>query len=355
MSRIVFFDPVCPAPYDSRTLASQAMAGTEASVTRIADRLGAFVQQHNRTAAWERYLPPGPIDGIEQVVLIREPRALPAVRALYPGARIHLWLHDKMQPRTKRGRRLRSMRDALAGMGGSILCVSQTHRRDVRATLAWIGTPDLDTRVLYNPVDDALRPDATPVDPDRLVFFSSPNKGLAFALDAFAALRRALPSLTLLVGNPGYKRGGSVARRGVRYLGPQPAARIHAEVRAALATFHPNFLIPETFGLVYAESHALGTPVLTHDFGAALEIVADPRQVLPVTAAQRTYERTAALLPWRGVLAALADRTGVFDAYIERIRAWRAGDRPQVAPDPRFALSRIAGQWRELLMAEAHL
>jgi len=349
VSSIVFFDPVCPAPYDSRTLASRAMAGTEASVTRIADSLGAWVQQHNRTQACGRYQPPRALPGVEQVVLIREPRALPAVRALYPRARLHLWLHDKMRPRTKRGRRLRSMAGALTDMGGTLICVSETHRRDVRATLQWVGVPQLDTRVLYNPVDDALRPDGTAVDPDRLVFFSSPNKGLAFALDAFAALRRALPGLTLLVGNPGYKRGRGTARAGVQYLGPQPPGHIHAEVRRALATFHPNFIIPETFGLVYAESHALGTPVLTHDFGAALEVVGDPRQVLPVTAAQRAYERMAALLPWRGLLAPVADRAGVFDAYIERIRCWRAGDRPRVAPDPRFALSRIAGQWRELL------
>ena len=138
---------------------------------------------------------------------------------------------------------------------------------------------------------------------------------------------------------------------GVEYLGAQPQARIHHEVRGALCTFFPNFVIPETFGLVFAESHALGTPVLTHDCGAALEVVGDPRQVLPVAPASRRYEAALRHLrgPWRALPARLAAAAGLFDAYLERIAAWRAGARPHSAPDPRFRLSTVAAQWRTLL------
>jgi len=45
----------------------------------------------------------------------------------------------------------------------------------------------------------------------------------------------------------------------------------------------------------------------------------------------------------------LADRIGVFDAYAERISAWRAGARPRVGPDPRFSLTTVAEQWRSML------
>ncbi|HEY1899526.1 MAG TPA: glycosyltransferase [Steroidobacteraceae bacterium] len=350
MSRLVFFDPSCPLPYDTRDLRARAMPGTEASVARIADALGAWVVQHNRALAWERYVPPQRMHGIDHAVVIRDSRALAQAQELFPGARLHLWLHDKMRPASKRGRRLRGTAGLLRAANVSVICVSHTHQRDVLNTLRWAGVPDLPVRSLYNPVADGLQPDGSIIDDRRLVFFSSPNKGLAFALDAFGALRRALPDLCLVVGNPGYKVGAAGAFAGVVFLGSQPQAAIHQQVRGALCTFQPNFLIPETFGLVYAESHALGTPVLTHDFGAAVEIVADPRQVLPVKAAYRCYEgMVGSLAPrWRRVPARLADGLGLFDAYVARIREWRTGGRPVVGPDPRFALSTVTAQWREL-------
>ena len=355
MSGVVFFDPACARPYSSQTLTETAIGGTEASVVRIADALGAHVMQHNRTAPDGRYRPPAPLPGVDSVILVRDSRALPTVARLFPNARYFLWLHDKMRPRSKRGRRLAATAELLAQMAVTVVCVSERQRADVAATLEWIGIADrVRTVRLYNPVDDALQPDGSPVDGSKLVFFSSPNKGLAFALDAFRALRRAIPDLRLLVGNPGYKLAAAGGLAGVQYLGPQPQWRIHAEVRTALCTFHPNFVIPETFGLVYAESNALGTPVLTHDFGAAAEVIGDPRQLLPVTAAHRLYERLAGALPpaARALPARLAARVGLFDPYIERIRRWRDGERPVVGPDPRFRLTHVAQQWRQLLEAE---
>ena len=119
----------------------------------------------------------------------------------------------------------------------------------------------------------------------------------------------------------------------------------------ALCTFCPNFVLPETFGLVLAESLALGTPVLAYDCGAALEVVGDPRQVLPVPAGARGYERIArALGPrFRPALGRVAARLGLFDACIARIGDWRAGDRPRPRLDPRFRLATVATRWRTLL------
>ncbi len=352
MSSVLFFDPSCQHPYDTRTLRQQATGGTEASLTRIADALGAFVMQHNRTEVFDRYLPPGKIAGIEHVILNRDSRALPRVRELFPNARTYLWVHDQLRPRSKRGRRLARTADLLRERAVTVICVSDTQRRGVEATLRAISVDDRARAVtIYNPVDDSLAPDGSPVDERKLVFFSSPNKGLAFTLDAFRALHRAMPDLRLQVGNPGYKVRRSAQIAGVEYLGPQPQERIHHEVRSALCTFFPNFVIPETFGLVFAESRAVGTPVLTHDCGAAAEIVGDPRQVLPVRTAYRAYEAAfSGLSPaLRAVPARMADALGMFDAYIDRIREWRAGGRPRVAPDPRFHLSEVTRRWRELL------
>ena len=352
MSPVLFYDPVCQQPYDTRTLHTQALGGTEATVVRVADALGAWVMQHNRTHDWERYRSPQRLAGITHVIVNRDSRALPAVRELCPGARVYLWLHDRFHPHARRARWLAGTAQLLRECAATVVCVSDWQRRGVEATLRSIGLAGvLRALTLYNPVDDALRPDGTAVDPAKLVFFSSPNKGLNFALDAFSELRRAMPQLRLLVGNPGYRQGDTAARPGVEFLGAQPQARMHAEVRSALCTFHPNFVIPETFGLVFAESHALGTPVLTHDCGAAAEIVGDPGQLLPVRGAARCYEAAARTLParWRRGPARLAAAAGLFDPYLERIGQWRNGARPHAAPDPRFHLSLIREQWLRLL------
>lgn len=352
MGAILFYDPVCRQPYDTRTLASAALGGTEATLVRVADALGAFVIQHNRGEDWERYRAPRRLPDIAHVIVSREARALARVRERYPQARLYLWLHDRLHPGTKRARRLAASAALLRDAAVTCICVSEWQRRGVAATLAALGlAAQVRTVTLYNPVDDALVPDATPLDYSKLVFFSSPNKGLAFTLDAFAHLRRRMPQLRLVVGNPGYKNPRQAPAAGVEFLGAQPQARMHAEVRSALCTFFPNFVIPETFGLVFAESHALGTPVLTHDCGAAREIVADPAQVLPLRHAYRVYEALLAPWPrsWRHAAAWLAARAGLFDAYAERIGAWRAGGRPRCGPDPRFGAAAVMAQWRALL------
>ncbi len=352
MSSILFYDPSCQKPYDTRTLLEKATGGTEASVTRVADGLGAYVMQHNRTEAFGTYVPPGKISGIEHVVLNRDSRALPVVRDLYPQACVYLWVHDLLSPGSKRGRRLASTASLLRDMSVTIICVSDSQRRGVEATLQDMRIDDqVRACTIYNPVSDALAPDGSPVDHNKLVFFSSPNKGLAYTLDAFRAMRRRMPDLYLRVANPGYKRGKPASIDGVEWLGPQPQERIHAEVRSALCTFIPNFVLPETFGLVFAESRAVGTPVLTHDCGAAAEVVGDPQQVLPLSYAYRAYEAAVQSLSirWRAGPARMADRLGLFDAYIERIHAWRSGSRPNTGPDPRFRLTAVLDQWRALL------
>jgi glycosyltransferase involved in cell wall biosynthesis len=352
MSAVLFFDPLCGQPYDSETLRRQAMGGTEATVVRVADALGALVVQHNRESASGRYLPPRRDPAITHVIVNRDPRALATARDLYPNARIHLWLHDRVGPRSKRARRLAADARILRELAVRVICVSDTHRRAVEAALRWMRVNDrVSACTIYNPVDDDLQPDGSPVDERKLVFLSSPNKGLKFTLDAFRAVRSAMPDMRLIVGNPGYKAGDAALLDGVEYLGPQPQQRIHAELRTALCTFFPNFVIPETFGLVFAESKALGTPVLTHDCGAALEVLGDSEQVLPVTAGKRLYEGLLGGCPtrWRSGPARFAVGLGLFDIYVERLRAWRAGGRPVTGPDPRFRLSAVAQRWREVL------
>jgi len=352
LNRTIFFDPCCPQPYDTRTLQNQAMGGSEATLARIADSLGALVVQHNRTETWGRYGPPVPQPAIERVVVNRDSRALPMVRKLYPHARVYLWLHDRVEPRSRRARWLASTASLLRETAAHIVCVSDFQRRGVESTLRSIGVHDgVRASTIYNPVNVTLPPGDAVIDPDTIVYFSSPNKGLKLALDVFRAMRARIPALRLLVANPGYRTEGSIDIEGVQDLGAQPQHQLHAHVRGALATLAPNWRIPETFGLVFAESLALGTPVLTHDCGAALEVIGDPQQVLRFPWTGRVYEAVLGELSprWRRVPAIAAARLGLFDVYIERIQSWRSGRRPHVSADPRFQLTRVTEQWRSLL------
>lgn len=352
MSPILFWDPSCQRPYDTQSVRDKATGGSEASLSRVADALAAHVIQHNRIEVSGRYRPPGRIPGITHVVVSRDPRAIAVARALYPQARFLLWVHDQIHPGSTRGRRLSHSAALLRELAVTIVCVSDTQRAAVEATLRRADLAgQVETRTIHNPVVTAPMAEDALVDNDKLVFFSSPNKGLKFTLDAFGAVRRRIPQMRLVIGNPGYRTGQLPRIAGVRHLGPQPPAVMHAEVRTALCTFCPNFVIPETFGLVFAESLALGTPVLTHDCGAASEIIRDRAQTLPVTRWQRAYEQTlTGMSPRvRRVPAYLAAKMGLFDPYINRIHAWRAGARPHTGPDPRFALAAVADQWRALL------
>jgi glycosyltransferase involved in cell wall biosynthesis len=352
MSALLFFDPLCPRPYGAASLRAAGLAGTEASTLRVAGALDAWIAQHNRTEQEGRCRPPDTVAHLEHVVVLRDPRALAVAARLYPGARLTLWVHDRIEPGSSRGRWFAAAAAELRRLQPDIVCVSDYQRAHVAATVARLpGCERIAVRRIYNPVDDAVVPDGTPVDPDKLVFLSSPNKGLRLTLDAFGALRRRLPHLRLCVANPGYKSFAGGAIPGVEWLGSLPHARTLAEARSALCTFSANFVIPETFGLVFAESHAVGTPVLTHDCGAAAEVLGDPRQLLPVGWAQRAYEAPLRRCAprWRRGPARLADRLGLFDPYIERIGSWRGGARPAVGPDPRFRLSAIAAEWRGLL------
>lgn len=329
----------------------------------MAEALDATVMQHNRTVADGRYRPPGDASGVEHLIVLKDPRAVPVLAQRFPGARRYLWLHDLVRPGSKRGRRLAASARSLAELGVTLICVSDFQRRQAEAVMRNAGVAErVHAVTLYNPVDDALAPNGAAVDLSKLVFFSSPNKGLAFTLDAFHAARRAMPDLRLAVGSPGYKslRRAHLQRvaagiDGVEWLGPLPHHRILAEVRTALCVFYPNCVLPETFGLVLAEANAVGTPVLTYECGAAAEVLADPQQVLPITPGVRWYERTVRLLPRRArpSIARSVAHLGLFDPYVERVRAWREGSRPRPGPDARFKTSAVADRWRAVLAGKA--
>lgn len=327
--RILIFDAVTLRPYDDATLAGEALGGTEATVIRVARALDAQVMQSPRVASSGRYLARDATVDPTHVIALRHPAATLLMRERFPDAAHFLWMHDLLAAGdaadafAKHGR-------ALANTDTIVVCVSDFHLRQVSGALRTL-LPDVPLPLLrrvYNPIEDDLLPDGTPVDRDKLVFFSAPHKGLEFALRAFAAMRTQLPSLRLHLANPGYFALPEIDAEGVTVLGPLPHHEMMGHVRTALATFLPNLVYPETFGLVLAESNAVGTPVLTHPLGAAEEVLQDPAQLVP--------------LPTGG-------DAGLPALYAQRIAAWRHGARPAVTGRAPFRMRAVRDAWLELL------
>jgi len=319
MKDTLFLDICCPKPYTRETLEKEPLGGTEATVIRVAEALDAYVWQHNRTVSSGRYLAAqAKPSGIKRVIVLRLTAGIQLAKAMFPRAKISFWMHDVA------GNDLFQNAHLLAAWGVDVLGVSLWHQEQIKDRLFQTRVEGrIPVRYIYNPVSDALLPDPTTVTrPEKLVFFSSPHKGLEQTLEFFTYVRRALPDALLYIFNPGYQIKDLVSLPGVVNRGPQPHPEVVNEVRDSLCTFYINRVVPETFGLVYAESNAVGVPVLTHKIGAAPEILSPAN-------------------------AQMVDTTSPA-AVVETVKAWRKA-RPQVECKPEFRLKNVIEAWRFFL------
>lgn len=337
MHRILFLDGTCPRPYDGNTLRTVPQGGSESSLTRVAEALarrGHRVRVMQRSRAGR-----ADVDGVEytardpdgdfdptHVVAFRNARLLDHARGAWPRARGFAWYQDFPSP----GGPFLLQAGALARNRATAVLVSDWHQR---LWIDYLRAYGLDGRVatrrIYNPIPDDLRPDGTPVDRDKLVFFSSPHKGLDETLRFFSGLRErpGLEDLRLCVANPGYRTSSlPLHERWLVDLGPLPWERVIGEVRSAFLVLHCNRVYPETFGLVHAEADAVGTPWISGSLGANPEICAHPDEIADLD----DLERVA-----------------------DRIVQWRTRGRPAVRAGERFRISRVAGEWDDLLGAGA--
>lgn len=332
---LLFIDTVCPKPYDPETLKGSCQGGTESTVTRLAEglaSLGMFnvvVEQHNRSenyngkATYTRY---GATKSARWVVVLRDPRPMVDARERFHNAKIYLFSHDLAD------RNLGLFYDSgyfsRSGCTAQI-CVSDWHRTQTIEVLRAFGYKgEFRVRRIYNP----LAPEATytgePYDKNKLMWLSSPHKGLARAYEIFSGLIRHNPDFRLYVTNPGYLETQYTDNPEIKdktvVLGSIPHTEALAHVRTSLCLFYPNVVAPETFGMVMSEANAVGTPVLTHRLGAAPEVTdSHPMQFVDCRDTK---------------------------AVVERVLRWQKGERPIVRGNPKFKLSTICQEWVRLLM-----
>ncbi|KAA3626569.1 MAG: glycosyltransferase [Proteobacteria bacterium] len=348
--RVLFYDALTSFAYDAELMAQRGIGGTESTVVRIAEGLSTahevVVAQRARILPVSphpglRYVPleePDPFCGPppDWVIVLRKHKLVPKLRARFPLAAMVSWIHNWQRAETA------FQRIGLARSRCSVVTVSDAHCRatdrlingkGARALGAlWGGGGIVPVKRIYNPVDDRLMPDGTPVDPDKLIFFSTANKGLNQALTTFSAIRKVLPSLQLYVAGESLesleqnKRYDSalLSQPGVHLLGRLAQHEVFKHVREALCVFYPQNVHPETFGLVFAESNALGTPVLAHEFGSAREILGGPEQLVDA---------------------------GDVRSISAKLQRWRNGNRPLVSLSAEFRTTTVVGKWREFLVA----
>lgn len=319
-------DQCCPTPYGPHMPSARPLGGTESTVLKIVSALQGEFRFHLFQA---KAVARDGFDGCstrplqdafqdrscQAFLVINSWKVACRLRRFQPDVPVSLWLH--VHP----GRHNRQMGAALAKADVDVICVSRSHALQLSEFLAKGALPRIGH--IWNPVADDLEPDDTPRDPNRLLFASSPHKGLAQVLGQFAALRQRLPDLTLEVADPGYLSWdvGAIPE-GVWLRGPLPHDRMMSRMRRALCLFYPQNGFAETFGLVIAEANAVGTPVLVQQgLGANDEVVCGPDQLIDASNVEQ-----------------LADR----------IRRWQASF-PHIETHPEFRLRNVARQWRQKL------
>lgn len=331
MRSVLIIDEVAPKPYDGETLYSTSQGGTESTVTRIVNGLaeagwGCAVEQRCRTVDDGRYWAAGWSSTWvpDSVVCLRDPNSLYKARERFPEAKLYLWCHDLFSKESAE-----ATDKATLATDAELILVSDYHKLQARNVWPTASGPTM--RFIYNPIDpivDIIRDYDSPLreplyDAHKLVWFSSPHKGLKKALEIFAEIQKKDSRFTLHVHNPGYMADYSATIPPGVIIKPKGSyVDTLRSVANSLCVFYPNVVFPETFGLVFAEADALGVPVLTHRFGAASEVCDHPSEVMDC---------------------------GNIEKVIKRVFEWSEGARPLVKARPEFSLSRVLKSWEKLL------
>ena len=332
---ILFYDIAAPYLYTTRTLTQQGMGGTEATIVRIANGL----KKYGRVSVAQRLRPKAQnvidedVDYVslctahqfspDIVVLLQSYRHLTELRNHFPKSRLFYWTHNFPS------KNLHQTRHLLNNLGYEIIAVSNFHQRKIQMRLMgkWYQQlfsklkMNIPIHILYNPIDDHLHPSQTVWRPNQLLFMSSTYKGLNQAVQKFYQVSRYFPDLELLITNEQSFKIAKEFTSKIAWLGRLKRDSLMQKVRESFCIFYPQTIRAETFGLVYAEANAVGTPVLAHNFGAAAEVLSDQNQLIN---GHRIQE------------------------IIEKLSAWQ-NTRPNILPQERFRLSRIIEDWRGLL------
>lgn len=342
----VFVDRSTSAVYGPSGRHGRAPAGgSESSLLAVCEGLGArghdvVVVQKGRRACQKQEA-----DGVrwvgdrgagrfirqaDAVIVQRNPSAIWWVLLRRPRGKVFVWYHDRFDNTNAAPGmldRLRSLPRPVWFMflhqlaSADAVAVSESHSEHLTSyyqPATKFLLKKVKIWVIFNPVlPSAQKMEVEPVK-NKLLFASAPHKGLDRVLENFAAVREKFPELELHLVGPRYAPPpGETAEEGVVSVGHLEREQFLIELASSWCLFYPADVLPETFGLVFAEAHMVGTPVLAHPFGSAVELLAESELVDAASAA----------------------------AVVARVAAWRSEGRPVVQFDERFSLDSVTRSW----------
>ncbi|MEZ5472694.1 MAG: glycosyltransferase [Marinicella sp.] len=320
MTHILFADTSHPKPYDFEDLAAHAMGGTESSLLRTAQILSihgyqvTVFQQYRSTVCNQQtvhFIGPDHLTQItspDHVVILRKFPQLIVFQKQFPGAQFHLWIHTykSWEYVLKRGIRLKQPWQLITNSKTHATHCDKILNHSFFGNIYNLFKPKVSIKTCYNPIPKPVITEQIPKrDLNKLLFLSAPNKGLKQVLNTFQQINRHLKELKLYIANPGYREDHPEDIPNVYYLGALPPEDVKHHIATSLCVFYPQNTFAETFGLIYAEANALGTPVLAHDIGAAREIL-HPNNVL--IDADDNYQITKTLVQWQRELPKVSYR-----------------------------------------------
>lgn len=343
MKSIYFIDIKCKRPYDFSTLRKSALGGTESTMLRVAERLQreytiVIVQpcrEHDETGVeGMRYLSMrsaralAKVEPPTHVIVMRKIKALKDIAVWFPSAKLHLWIQDLPMIKYRR------YRQYFIYYNVTLVCNSNWQRGEAERYLdadCWYQQllhpfsrrQPIDIITIYNAINPDITYQDSQVDKNKLVFFSAPRKGLKEVLQWFAEVIRLRPQTRLYIANPGYQKMPDewVNHPNLINLGSLGNMEVIQHVREAFCVFYPQRVLPETFGVVYAESNTVGTPVLCYDIGAASEILSDSQQIMS------THD----------------------EQVVEKLMHWYESGRPVVRGKPDYLLDNVVAKWKSAL------
>ena len=343
---ILFIDAKCSENYDFKYMESHSLGGTESTVLRLARELArehkVYISQVNRT---ERYIENNisyihSDESLSQdefipdiIIIIRKYKLLKDYSLVYPQAKMFVWSHNFSSYEIL-GRRHR-----IVNTKAQVICVSQCHQQHINKILngyfSWVFRllalkfKKIPVTYIYNTIDSNFTKYNGQIDSNKLLFLSSPNKGLKEVLQHFKSLHKQAPDYKLYIAGANKEQleaheldNDLLQSDSVVILGKIPKEEIVSHLQNSFCVFYPQHVHPETFGLIYVEANCVGTPVLAHSFGSTSEVIENQDQLVDARSSK---------------------------AVIDKILKWRKNGRPEVSCNEKFQISNVTRKWKEIL------
>lgn len=336
MAHILFADTSHPKAYGFDDLIANAMGGTESSLLRTAKILHnnghqITVYQQSRTQCETQngveLIDPDRLlrlELVDHVIILRKFPQILVLQKQFPKAQFHLWIHTykNWEYVLKRGIRVAKPWQLITNSKNHAKHCDGLLNQGFMGKIYNLFKAKVQIKTCYNPIPSSLaQSEPQPRDPNKLLFLSAPNKGLDQVLKTFQQINRQLKDLQLFIANPGYRDENPQDIPNVHYLGALPADQVKQHLATSLCVFYPQDSFAETFGLIYAEANALGTPVMAHDIGAAHEILHPNNHLIN---AKDHDQITKTLVQWQRKLPAVSyrkefDEPAIYQQWIKAL------------------------------------